>query len=88
MCCFVLFALKPLNAFSSASQTHASRIGALQSDILLKGYMSNLMCLLVLRTSLKLNAQKNAIKCATRRSVEHCTPHADGAWLNELGWSQ
>ena len=21
----------------------------------------------------------------TRRSVEHCTPHADGAWLNELG---
>ena len=24
----------------------------------------------------------------TRRSVEHCTPHADGAWLNELGWSQ
>ena len=24
----------------------------------------------------------------TRRSVKHCTPHADGAWLNELGWSQ
>ena len=24
----------------------------------------------------------------TRRSVEHCTPHADGAGLNELGWSQ
>ena len=24
----------------------------------------------------------------TRRSVEHRTPHADGAWLNELGWSQ
>ena len=24
----------------------------------------------------------------TRRSVEHCTPHADGAWLNELGWAQ
>ena len=24
----------------------------------------------------------------TRCSVEHCTPHADGAWLNELGWSQ
>ena len=23
----------------------------------------------------------------TRRSVEHCTPHADGAWLNELGHS-
>ena len=21
----------------------------------------------------------------TRRSVEHCTLHADGAWLNELG---
>ena len=28
------------------------------------------------------------ITCITRRSVEHCTPHADGAWLNELGWSQ
>ena len=24
----------------------------------------------------------------TRRLVEHCTPHVDGAWLNELGWSQ
>ena len=24
----------------------------------------------------------------TRRSVEHCTLHADGTWLNELGWSQ
>ena len=24
----------------------------------------------------------------TRRSVEHCTPHSDGAWLNELGWLQ
>ena len=24
----------------------------------------------------------------TRCSVQHCTPHADGAWLNELGWSQ
>ena len=22
---------------------------------------------------------------ATRRSVEHCTPQSDGAWLNELG---
>ena len=28
------------------------------------------------------------IPLTTRRSVEHCTPHADGAWLNELGWSQ
>ena len=27
-------------------------------------------------------------KKETRRSVEHCTPHADGAWLTELGWSQ
>ena len=26
--------------------------------------------------------------CKTRCSVEHCTPHADGAWLTELGWSQ
>ena len=30
------------------------------------------------------NEQQNK----TRLSVEHCTPHADGAWLNELGWSQ
>ena len=29
-----------------------------------------------------------SITYKTRRSVEHCTPHADGAWLNELGWSQ
>ena len=29
-----------------------------------------------------------ALQVGTRRSVEHCTPHADGAWLNELGWSQ
>ena len=28
------------------------------------------------------------ITLLTRRSVEHCTPHADVAWLNELGWSQ
>ena len=28
------------------------------------------------------------LQLATRRSVEHCTPHAVGAWLNELGWSQ
>ena len=29
------------------------------------------------------------LKCrlVSRCSVEHCTPHADGAWLNELGWS-
>ena len=27
-------------------------------------------------------------KYKTRRSVEQCTPHAVGAWLNELGWSQ
>ena len=32
--------------------------------------------------------QKCINKRETRRSVEHCTPHADGAWLNELGWSQ
>ena len=28
------------------------------------------------------------VRYVTGRSVEHCTPHADGAWLNELGWSQ
>ena len=25
------------------------------------------------------------VSSTTRRSVEHCTPHTDGAWLNELG---
>jgi hypothetical protein len=43
ICHFVSFALKPLNKFSQAFQTHASRIGSLQSDVrvLLQGYMSN-----------------------------------------------
>ena len=34
------------------------------------------------------NNYKAILHHITRRSVEHCTPHADGAWLNELGWSQ
>ena len=38
-----------------------------------------------LKSSLK---KKEVVQNGTRRSVEHCTPHADGAWLNELGWSQ
>ena len=33
----------------------------------------------------RVNFRRDSLK--TRRSVEHCTPHADGAWLNELGWS-
>ena len=33
-------------------------------------------------------ARHYGIAYTTRRSVEHCTPQADGAWLNELGWSQ
>ena len=42
-CHFVLFALKPLNRFSTAFQTHASRIASLQSDVraLLQAYLSN-----------------------------------------------
>ena len=32
--------------------------------------------------------RSHPLKEITRRSVEHCTPHADGAGLNELGWSQ
>ena len=39
----------------------------------------------------KLNALELCITKSitkTRRSVEHYYPHADGAWLNELGWSQ
>ena len=43
ICHFVSFALKPLNKFNIAFQTHASRIGSLQSDVrsLLQGYLSN-----------------------------------------------
>ena len=28
---------------------------------------------------------KLGMTCLTRRSLEHCTSYADGAWLNELG---
>ena len=43
ICHFVLYAMKPLNRFSTAFQTHASRIGTLDSDVhnLLRAYMSN-----------------------------------------------
>ncbi len=42
-CHFVLYAMKPFNKFSTAFQTHASRIGTIQSDVrqLLYSYMSN-----------------------------------------------
>ena len=42
-CQFVAFALKPLNAFNTAFQTSASKIGTLQHDIrnLLRGFLSN-----------------------------------------------
>ena len=44
------------------------------------------LCLLAFEAT---EPAEEAIKTSiTRRSVEHCTPHADGAWLNELGWSQ
>lgn len=45
LCHFVAFVLKPLNRFSTAFQTNASRIGSLQSDVrgLLKSYMCNLI---------------------------------------------
>ena len=36
----------------------------------------------------RLKKKQSQKQKTTRRSVEHCTPHADGAWLNELGWSQ
>ena len=43
ICHFVSFAMKPFNTFTTAFQTHASRIGTLQSDVykLLQTYMSN-----------------------------------------------
>ena len=43
ICHFVVFAMKPLNKFSTAFQTNASRIGSLQSDVqvLLHSYLSN-----------------------------------------------
>ena len=42
-CYFVAFALKPLNAFNTALQTSASKIGTLQHDIiqLLRSYFAN-----------------------------------------------
>ncbi len=42
-CNFVVYALKPLNIFSTAFQTHASRIGTLQADVrkLLHSFVSN-----------------------------------------------
>ena len=45
LCHFISYALKPFNQFSAAFQTHASRIGKLQSDVctLLRGFMSNII---------------------------------------------
>ena len=42
-CNFVLYAMKHLNVFSTAFQTHASRIGTLQADVckLLHSFLSN-----------------------------------------------
>lgn len=42
-CHFALYALKPLNKFSTALQTHASKIGTLQHDVceLLRAFLSN-----------------------------------------------
>ena len=43
ICHFVSFAMKPLNKFSTAFQTHASRMGSIQGDVrvLLQGYLGN-----------------------------------------------
>ena len=43
ICHFVLYAMKPFNKFSTAFQTHASRIGTLDSDVrnLLRAFLSN-----------------------------------------------
>ena len=42
-CYFVVFALKPLNAFNIAFQSSSSKIGTLQEDVrnLLRGFLSN-----------------------------------------------
>ena len=42
-CNFIVYALKPLNVFSTVFQTHASRIGTLQADVrrLLQTFASN-----------------------------------------------
>ena len=42
-CNFVVYALKPMNVFSTAFQTHASRIGTLQADVrrLFSSFLSN-----------------------------------------------
>lgn len=43
LCHFVVYALKPLNTFSVAFQTRASRIGTMQADVrkLLHSFVSN-----------------------------------------------
>ena len=53
LCRFVSYALKGFSRFSLAFQTHASRIGTLQSDVLnlLKSFLSNYIDPSVLRQS-------------------------------------
>ena len=43
ICKFVLFALQPINKFTTVFQTHASRIGSIQEDTvsLLRGHLAN-----------------------------------------------
>ena len=52
LCHFVSYAMKGFNKFSLAFQTHASRIGTLQSDVrnLLKSFLSNFVDSSVLRS--------------------------------------
>ena len=52
-CNFVVYALKPLNIFSTAFQTHASRIGTLQADVrqLLHSFVSNFIDPDVIKTT-------------------------------------
>ena len=48
-CHFLFYAMKPFNKFSIAFQTHASRIGTLQSDVcqLLQAFMTIILLILM-----------------------------------------
>ena len=58
LCHFVSYAMKGFNKFSLAFQTHASRIGTLQSDVrnLLKSFLSNFIDPSVIRNSSDITA--------------------------------
>ena len=65
LCHFVSYALKHFNQFSAAFQTHAGRIGRLQSDVctLLRGFMSNFIDSNVLKSTNDITSIKYQNRC-------------------------